>query len=172
MTHAVREIPSTAARKDDSTDDVQVANFAVVAFLDEAVLTAVACATEWAAKSLCEELLGQSSAGELFHKRLEILDRRRLLSGVKGEGPWLRFADRNIAVGEIAAGWRASWRSELRGVLLSCFSGDAQDIRGSVKYRKLQDSSIPPDKGSELQVWGFERIRNGPKSKVIACETK
>jgi type VI secretion system protein ImpK len=77
MKQALREIASTAARKGYSADDVQEANFAVVAFLDEAVLTADACATEWARKSLGEELFGQRSAGELFFKRLEILRANR-----------------------------------------------------------------------------------------------
>src|SRR4029077_2838368 len=52
MKQALREIASTAARKGYSADDVQEANFAIVAFLDETVLTADAAATEWARKSL------------------------------------------------------------------------------------------------------------------------
>jgi type VI secretion system protein ImpK len=71
MKQALREIASTAARKGYSTEDVQEANFAVVAFLDETVLTSDACATEWARKSLGEELFAQRSAGETFFKRLE-----------------------------------------------------------------------------------------------------
>lgn len=77
MKQALREIASTAARRGYSADDVQEANFAVVAFLDETVLTADACATEWARKSLGEELFNQRSAGELFFKRLEILRANR-----------------------------------------------------------------------------------------------
>jgi type VI secretion system protein ImpK len=77
MKQALREIASTAARKGYSADDVQEANFAVVAFLDETVLTVDACATEWARKSLGEELFGQRSAGELFFKRLETLRANR-----------------------------------------------------------------------------------------------
>jgi type VI secretion system protein ImpK len=77
MKQALREIASTAARKGYSADDVQEANFAVVAFLDEAVLTADACAAEWAANSLGQDLFGQRSAGELFFKRLETLRANR-----------------------------------------------------------------------------------------------
>jgi type VI secretion system protein ImpK len=77
MKQALREIASTAARKGYSAEDVQEANFAVVAFLDEAILTNDACATEWARKSLGEELFGQRSAGEVFFKRLETLRTNR-----------------------------------------------------------------------------------------------
>jgi type VI secretion system protein ImpK len=77
MKQALREIASTAARKGYSAEDVQEANFAVVAFLDETVLTADPHAAEWARKSLGEELFDQRSAGELFFKRLETLRANR-----------------------------------------------------------------------------------------------
>jgi type VI secretion system protein ImpK len=77
MKQALREIASTAARKGYSAEDVQEAHFAVVAFLDETVLTADPHATEWARKSLGEELFDQRSAGELFFKRLETLRANR-----------------------------------------------------------------------------------------------
>lgn len=77
MKQALREIGATATRKGYSADEVQEANFAVVAFLDETILTTDACATEWARKSLGEELFGQRSAGEVFFKRLETLRTNR-----------------------------------------------------------------------------------------------
>jgi type VI secretion system protein ImpK len=77
MKQALREIASAAARKGYSAEDVQEANFAVVAFLDETVLTSDASASEWAQKSLGEELFGQRSAGEVFFKRLETLRANR-----------------------------------------------------------------------------------------------
>ena len=77
MKQALREIASTAARKGYAAEDVQEANFAVVAFLDEAVLTNDACATVWAANSLGQDLFGQRSAGEQFFKRLETLRANR-----------------------------------------------------------------------------------------------
>ena len=77
MKQALREIESTAARRGYSAEDVQEANFAVVAFLDETVLTVDACAPQWGANSLGQELFGQRSAGELFFKRLETLRANR-----------------------------------------------------------------------------------------------
>lgn len=77
MKQALREIASTAARKGYTAEDVQEANFAVVAFLDESILTADPSATEWAQKSLGEELFGQRSAGEMFFKRLDTLRANR-----------------------------------------------------------------------------------------------
>ena len=77
MKQALREIASGAARKGYSAEDIQEANFAVVAFLDETVLTADPNATEWARKSLGEELFGQRSAGEVFFRRLETLRANR-----------------------------------------------------------------------------------------------
>jgi len=77
MKQALREIGATAARKGYAADDVQEANFAVVAFLDETVLTTDPSASEWAKKSLGEELFGQRSAGEVFFQRLERLRANR-----------------------------------------------------------------------------------------------
>ena len=77
MKQALREIASTAARKGYSAEDVQEANFAVVAFLDETILTVDPNATEWARKSLGEELFNQRSAGETFFKRLDALRANR-----------------------------------------------------------------------------------------------
>jgi len=77
MQQALREISTIAARKGYSADDVQEANFAVVAFLDETVLTCDPSANEWARKSLGEEMFGQRSAGEVFFKRLETLRANR-----------------------------------------------------------------------------------------------
>ena len=78
MKQALREIATTAARRGYSAEDVQEANFAVVAFLDETILTATdGSASQWAGKSLGEELFDQRSAGELFFKRLETLRANR-----------------------------------------------------------------------------------------------
>jgi type VI secretion system protein ImpK len=78
MKQALKEIASIAPRKGYSAEDVQEADFAVVAFLDETILTTPdGSASQWAGKSLCEELFGQRSAGELFFKRLEALRANR-----------------------------------------------------------------------------------------------
>jgi type VI secretion system protein ImpK len=74
MKRALEEITDSAGRKGYGKDDVQQANFAVIAFLDEAVLNSQDPGrTQWARKSLQEELFDQRSAGELFFKRLEEL---------------------------------------------------------------------------------------------------
>lgn len=78
MKQALREISDAAARRGYSADDVREANFAVVAFLDETILTSQESgSTQWAGKSLGEELFDQRSAGELFFKRLETLRANR-----------------------------------------------------------------------------------------------
>lgn len=74
MKQALREIASTAARRGYAAEDVNEANFAVVALLDEVILTASDnSAADWVGKSLGEELFNQRSAGELFFKHLEKL---------------------------------------------------------------------------------------------------
>jgi type VI secretion system protein ImpK len=74
MKEALREIGDLAARRRYEQEDVQEANFAIVAFLDEVVMTSQSDAnTQWARKSLQEELFEQRSAGEAFFKRLETL---------------------------------------------------------------------------------------------------
>jgi type VI secretion system protein ImpK len=78
MKEALRDVASTAARRGYSAADVQEGTFAVVAFLDEAILTAPDSGNaNWVGKSLGEELFDQRSAGELFFKRLEILRANR-----------------------------------------------------------------------------------------------
>lgn len=78
MKQALGEVASTAARRGYSTKDVEESSFAVVAFLDEAVLTAPDTnAAEWVGKHLAEELYDQRSAGEIFFQRLEALRANR-----------------------------------------------------------------------------------------------
>ena len=77
MKQALQEIVSSASRRGYFSQDIQEGNFAVVAFLDEAILTAPGSGeTNWVGKSLGEELYDQRSAGELFFKRLETLRAR------------------------------------------------------------------------------------------------
>lgn len=74
MKQALREIASSAARRGYAAEDVNEANFAVVAFLDEAILSAPdSSAEDWVGKSLGQDLFNQRSAGELFFKHLEKL---------------------------------------------------------------------------------------------------
>jgi type VI secretion system protein ImpK len=78
MKQALREIADTAARRGYAQEDVREAEFAVVAFLDEMVLSSQdASRTQWARKSMGEELFEQRSAGELFFRRLEALRANR-----------------------------------------------------------------------------------------------
>jgi len=74
MKQALAEVASTAARRGYSAEDVQEGKFAVVAFLDEAVLAAPdSSGGYWVGKNLAEELFDQRNAGEVFFKRLEAL---------------------------------------------------------------------------------------------------
>ena len=74
MKQALAEVASTAARRGYSTEDVQESTFAVVAFLDEVILTAAGTsAVAWKGESLGQVLFDQRSAGEDFFKRLDKL---------------------------------------------------------------------------------------------------
>lgn len=74
MKEALRDIAQVAARRGYSREDVQEANFAVVAFLDEVVLSSSGGGqSQWARKSLQEEIFEERSAGEVFFKRLDAL---------------------------------------------------------------------------------------------------
>jgi type VI secretion system protein ImpK len=76
MKDALTEVASTAARRGYAADDVQESTYAVVAFLDEVILTASGT-TDWVGKSLGEELFNQRDAGEHFFKRLDALRANR-----------------------------------------------------------------------------------------------
>jgi type VI secretion system protein ImpK len=74
MKSAINEIARAAAQRGYNADAIAQANFAVVAFLDEAVLTSSESGrTQWARKTLQEEMFGQRSAGEVFFQRLDQL---------------------------------------------------------------------------------------------------
>jgi type VI secretion system protein ImpK len=78
MKKALNEISSTAARRGYATSDVEEGNFAVVAFLDEAMLTAPDhSVSDWVGETLAEELYRERSAGEVFFKKLELLRAHR-----------------------------------------------------------------------------------------------
>jgi type VI secretion system protein ImpK len=73
MKQALAEIAATAARRGYRQDDVHETTFAVVAFLDEAMLSASGANEKWIGKTLGQELYRERSAGETFFKRLDAL---------------------------------------------------------------------------------------------------
>jgi type VI secretion system protein ImpK len=78
MKQALAEVAASAAKRGYSTENFEQGKFAVVAFLDEAILTAPdGGAANWVGKSLGEELYNLRSAGEEFFKRLEVLRANR-----------------------------------------------------------------------------------------------
>lgn len=77
--HHIREALKTAAQEARntggySTDDIKMATFAVVGFLDESVLSAqLPMFANWPRKTLQEELFGTHMAGEIFFQNLQQL---------------------------------------------------------------------------------------------------
>ena len=75
----IREALRTAAQEARntagySTDDIKMATFAVVGFLDESVLSAQnPLFADWPRKTLQEELFGTHMAGEIFFQNLQAL---------------------------------------------------------------------------------------------------
>jgi type VI secretion system protein ImpK len=75
---SLSEIKRDASLRNFSPEEIDHAHFAVVAFLDEAVLTSNdPSVSSWGKKSLQEELFGQAHAGEDFFRRLDELMARR-----------------------------------------------------------------------------------------------
>jgi type VI secretion system protein ImpK len=71
---ALKDIGDKASRRGYDREMVEDASFAVVAFLDEVILSSHGSGqAHWARKNLQEELFNQRSAGEFFFKRLEEL---------------------------------------------------------------------------------------------------
>ncbi|MGI8741992.1 MAG: DotU family type IV/VI secretion system protein [Bryobacteraceae bacterium] len=78
MKSALDEIGRAAAQRGYTAEHVKEANFAIIAFLDEAVLTSNdGGRTQWARKTLQEEMFNQRSAGELFFQHLDQLRAHR-----------------------------------------------------------------------------------------------
>jgi type VI secretion system protein ImpK len=74
MKATLDEIGRAAAQRGYKVADVQEASFAVIAFLDEAVLTSNDSGrNQWAQRTLQEELFNQRSGGELFFQHLDQL---------------------------------------------------------------------------------------------------
>lgn len=73
MKQALTEIAATAARRGYRQEGVHEATFAVVAFLDEAMLSASGANEKWIGKTLGQELYRERSAGETFFKTLDAL---------------------------------------------------------------------------------------------------
>ncbi len=75
---AIRSAGQNAKTRGYSDDDIQLAVFAVVAFLDESILNLrQPVFQEWVRKPLQEELFGRHVAGEVFFQNLEQLLGRR-----------------------------------------------------------------------------------------------
>ena len=77
MKKTLDQVAATATRRGYSRRSIEEATFAVVSFLDEAILTSPDVGADWVGKSLGEELFDQRSAGELFFKRLDSLRTHR-----------------------------------------------------------------------------------------------
>lgn len=77
--HHIREALKTAAQEARSsggysTEDIKMATFAVVGFLDESVLSSqTPLFANWPRKTLQEELFGTHMAGEIFFQNLQAL---------------------------------------------------------------------------------------------------
>lgn len=78
MKTVLEEITRAGMQRGYTAEDISQANFAVVAFLDEAVLTSSDSGrTQWARKTLQEEMFSQRSAGETFFQKLDHLRANR-----------------------------------------------------------------------------------------------
>src|SRR5712692_4715888 len=78
MKEGLREAERRAVKRGYQNEDIADAGFAIIAFLDETVLTSNdPSRTQWAKKYLLEELFGQAIGGEIFFERLERLRARR-----------------------------------------------------------------------------------------------
>ncbi len=74
----IRMATQDAAGRGDSSEDVKLAAFAVVAFLDESVLTSRnPVFSTWSRMPLQEELFGEHMAGETFFQYVQLLLSRR-----------------------------------------------------------------------------------------------
>ncbi|HVT91790.1 MAG TPA: DotU family type IV/VI secretion system protein [Bryobacteraceae bacterium] len=74
MVEALTEVNREAIKRNYAREHTIETDFAIVAFLDEVILSSHdPCRNEWAQKPLQDELFGISVAGELFYARLEKL---------------------------------------------------------------------------------------------------
>jgi type VI secretion system protein ImpK len=74
MKEALAEVAREAIKRNYAAEHTMETDFAVVAFLDEVILSSHdPCRNEWAQKPLQEDLFGVSIAGELFFSRVEKL---------------------------------------------------------------------------------------------------
>jgi len=72
MKEGLREAEREAVKRGYRAEEITEASFAIVAFLDEAILTSSdPCRAQWAEQSLQEELFGVATAGQQFFERLE-----------------------------------------------------------------------------------------------------
>lgn len=74
MQNALRAAEKEGIKKLYPPEDVRLATFAIVAFLDESILTSNNAAfTEWSGRPLQEEMFGHHRAGEVFFENIERL---------------------------------------------------------------------------------------------------
>jgi type VI secretion system protein ImpK len=78
MKGALQEAEKEAVRAGYGSAEIKEAEFAVVAFLDETILSSKeAKADEWRKRPLNIELFGQAVAGDVFFEKLADIERRR-----------------------------------------------------------------------------------------------
>ena len=83
ITSALKQTEREAAKKLYPVEDVRLATFAVVAFLDESILNSnAAIFSDWARMPLQEEMYGNARAGEIFFQNVDLLLARSDSNGV------------------------------------------------------------------------------------------
>jgi len=73
MKEALSDVDAAARERGYASTDIEESKFAVVAFVDEVILTAPGSQNAWVGKTLGEEIFQQRSAGELFFRHLDSL---------------------------------------------------------------------------------------------------
>jgi len=141
MRHALQIADQEGRKRGYSAEEIQLATFAVVAFLDESILNSRnPLFADWPRKPMQEELFGTHVAGELFFHNLQ-----KLL----GQNDSVNLADllevHNLCL-LLGFGGRYSvgGKGELRAIM-EATAGKIRRIRG--QFSALSPAWAPPDEG-------------------------
>lgn len=154
MKSALKASIDEARRKSFSEDETKMAMFAIVAYLDETILTQNQPAfADWRRKPLQEELFGVHIAGEIFFQNLENIIRQPDSAAVADQ---LELYAQCISLG-FQGRYSAGGRAELKRIVDGCMD-KCRRIRGAMPPLS-PSGELPPNDAvlSTVDPW-FQRL--------------
>ena len=155
--NALKNVEQEGLRRGYGLEDLRVASFAVVAFLDESILNSQnPVFADWQRQPMQEELFGVHVAGEIFYRNLERLLARQDSDAL---GDLLEVHQICLLLGFRGRYSASGTAAEIRGILQQ-IEEKIRRIRGTAAVPNWQPlgESAAPARDQSISIWQWSAI--------------